>query len=77
MVLLPLPMLLLLLLALLPARYAAVLMTFLSSAFFFSEEDPTDQPFWLTLWGVFVSALFANVLLLPFKHLLPSVALRW
>ncbi len=61
----------LLLLPPLPTRYAAVLVTLLSSAFFFSEEDLTDQPFWLTLWGVFVSALFVNMVLLPFKHLLP------
>jgi hypothetical protein len=55
------------------ARYAALLMTFLSSAFFFSAEASTEASFRLRLWGVLVSAAFANVLMLPFKYLLPCV----
>jgi hypothetical protein len=56
-------------------RYAAILMTFLSSALFFStERSADDYSFSLALLGVLIEAMFANVVLLPFKYFLPCVA---
>jgi hypothetical protein len=49
-------------------------MTFLSSALFFSTDRSTDYSFSLALLGVLIEAMFANVVLLPFKYFLPCVA---
>ena len=58
--------------------YAAVLMSFLTSAFFFdSTEDATStsrtENFVDSLLAVLVQALTTTVLLLPFKHIIPYV----
>ncbi len=51
--------------------YAALLMTFLSSAFFFEPEAAQGRTFEELLADVFLSAVFANAILLPFKFSLP------
>jgi hypothetical protein len=49
------------------------LTTCLASALFFNPDEEANADIWLALWAVFVNAALANVLLLPFKYLLPCV----
>ena len=51
--------------------FGAVLMTFVSSAFLFNPEESTSTDPLVMAWSALVSAMFANVLLLPVQHFLP------
>ena len=52
-------------------------MTFLSSAFFFDPDANSEgSTIGTLLWSIVITALMAQVLLLPVKHLLPYV-LQW
>ena len=60
--------------------YSAVLMTFLSSAFFFEASLDVDNDgesettnVGDALWETFISALISTIFMLPFQHMIPRM----